>query len=75
MACSSGSEKLPHNITATLRFKTHGGLGAQARLKRLEQERREAEAAEKEREAEHMLLKLVIAEAEKVSGAICICSR
>ena len=75
MACSSASEKLSHNITATLHIKAHGGLAAQTRLKRLEQERREAEAAEKEREAEHMRLKLVIAEAEKVSGAICIIYR
>ena len=55
-------------------IKAHGGLAAQTRLKRLEQERREAETAEKEQEAEHMRLKLIIAEAEKVIYTICICS-
>ena len=39
----------------------------QTRLKRLEGERKEREAAEKEREAELVRLKLVVAEAEKVS--------
>ena len=38
----------------------------QTRLKRLEGERKEKEAAEKEREAELVRLKLVVAEAGKV---------
>ncbi len=38
----------------------------QTRLKRLEGERKEREAGDKEREAELVRLKLVVAEAEKV---------
>ena len=62
-----GSGQLSPKLTAKLRHKAYGGLAAQMRLKRLEQERKEAEAAEKEHGTELMRLKLVIAEAEKVS--------
>lgn len=43
----------------------------QAKLKRLELERKEAEVAQKERQAEHLRDKLVIAEAEKACAADC----
>ena len=48
------------------------GTLLQTKLKRLEEERREAEASDKEREAELVRLKLVVAEAEKVKCLSCL---